>query len=181
MVRPQAPFTMVCPLCGHDDGVVREAVGPGVWRYTCSGGRSHSDPMVWERDAAGAELPQWGGITAELGLYDDLPLCLIAGEPFVEYGIVEHRYSELRPEVFRQLVERYGHTRIAPANFTATSFIALALWRLVEAGVIVQHPGLATGHWTYNGKMFYYALPQGRDDGALLSWKDFAAAHHLEA
>jgi hypothetical protein len=34
MVRPQAPFTMVCPLCGHDDGVVREAVAPGVWRYT---------------------------------------------------------------------------------------------------------------------------------------------------
>jgi hypothetical protein len=172
---------MVCPLCGHDDEVVREPVAPGIWRYTCTGGRSHSDPIVWERDAVGAELPQWGGITAELGLYDDLPFCLTAREPFVEYGIVEHRYAELRPEVFRQLVERYGRTRIAPASFTATSFIALALWRLVEVGLIVQHPGQATGHWTYNGTMYYYALPQEQHDDRMLSWKEYAAAHHLDA
>jgi len=179
VTRPKAPVTMVCPLCGHDDEVERASVAPGVWRYTCSGGRSHSDPLVWERDAGGAELPEWGGITAELGLYDDLPTCLIAGEVFVEYGIVEHRYAELRPDVFRQLLERYGHTRIAPANFTTTAFIALALGRLADAGIVLQRPGPATGHWAYNGSMYYYGLPPGPAEEATLTWADFALSHGL--
>ena len=40
------------------------------------------------------------GKAAELGLYEDLLRCVVPGEPFVEYGIVERRYEELRPEIF---------------------------------------------------------------------------------
>jgi hypothetical protein len=31
------------------------------------------------------------GIAAELGVYDDVFLCLSPGEPWLEHGIVEHR------------------------------------------------------------------------------------------
>ena len=36
-----------------------------------------------------------GGIGAKLGVYDDVFFCLSPGEPWLEHGIVEHRYKEL--------------------------------------------------------------------------------------
>jgi hypothetical protein len=39
----------------------------------------------------------------DLGLYDDLLLCLVPGDPWVEYGVVEHRYKLLRPEIYEAL------------------------------------------------------------------------------
>jgi hypothetical protein len=32
----------------------------------------------------------YSGIAAELGVYDDVFLCLSPGEPWLEHGIVEH-------------------------------------------------------------------------------------------
>src|SRR6266508_5699329 len=48
------------------------------------------------------------GIAAELGVYDDVFLCLSPGEPWLEHGIVEHRYKELRPTAYREMINRWG-------------------------------------------------------------------------
>src|ERR671929_59508 len=46
-----------------------------------------------------------GGIGAKLGVYDDVFLCLSPGEPWLEHGIVEHRYKELSPGVNLRITE----------------------------------------------------------------------------
>jgi hypothetical protein len=38
-----------------------------------------------------------GGIGAKLGVYDEVFLCLSPGEPWLEHGIVEHRYITEHP------------------------------------------------------------------------------------
>lgn len=48
------------------------------------------------------------GIAAELGVYDDVFLCLSPGEPWLEHGIVEHRYKELCPTAYRKMIDRWG-------------------------------------------------------------------------
>jgi hypothetical protein len=51
------------------------------------------------RHRASAEA-RYSGIAAELGVYDDVFLCLSPGEPLLEHGIVEHRYKELCPTAY---------------------------------------------------------------------------------
>ena len=50
-----------------------------------------------------------GGIGAKLGVYDDVFLCLSPGEPWLEHGIVEHRYKELCPAAYLEMIDRWGH------------------------------------------------------------------------
>jgi hypothetical protein len=45
-----------------------------------------------------------GGIGAKLGVYDDVFLCLSPGEPWLEHGIVEHRYKELCPAAYLEMI-----------------------------------------------------------------------------
>ena len=105
------------------------------------------------------------GKAAALGLYEDLLHCLMPGEAFVEYGVVEHRYESLRPEVFQRLVEDYSHTRLGRNKpFTASVFIALVLRRLAERGEVLQTVGQATGPWSHNEVISYWALPPGPED-----------------
>ena len=49
-----------------------------------------------------------GGISAKLGIYDDVFLCLSPGEPWLEHGIVEHRYKELCPAAYLEMIDRVG-------------------------------------------------------------------------
>lgn len=168
--RVLRPARQVCKLCGRDDDVTTKTLAPGLWSYHCAycSFEWHSSTAV-DDGLADAE-----GITAELGLYDDLPKCLVPGEPFVEYGIVEYRYERLRPKVFAQLLERYGHVRIAPKHYTTSVFIAMALGWLRDRGEVLCEWGPATGSWDYNGIISYWALPPGPGDGARTSWLEFA-------
>src|ERR1051325_1017995 len=108
------PARHVCPLCTRDDLIDVVTLGPGLWRYTCSNSKRHRSggPYTWEGTATSRVGEEASGKTEELGLYADLPLCLVSGEAYVEYGIVEYRYSRLRPPIFRQLLDDYGHTRL---------------------------------------------------------------------
>jgi hypothetical protein len=120
--------------------------------------------------------PAMEGKAADLGLYEDLPLCLIANEPFVEYGIVEHRYSEMRPAVYQRLLDDYSHTRIQRYKpYTASVFIASALRKLTDLGDVLYRVGPATGHWAYNEIISYWALPPGpAEETRILAWKEYA-------
>lgn len=145
-----------------------------------------------ERDARGA-APSWPstttttgdveaaeGITAELGVYDDLLECLVPGEPYVEYGIVEHRFSELRPNVYAELLERYGHTRLGPKPYTASAFLGAALGWLRDHDEILIEFAPATGYWSYNGVIAYCALPPGPADGSRRTYASYAEALGLD-
>src|SRR5580698_7716160 len=89
----QLPPAQVCPLDGHDDEV---SVVPGGdsdnWLYVCT---AHTDPYNWTVAIPSASSGGREGVTAELGLYDDLLQCVHTGDPWIEHGIVEYRYSRL--------------------------------------------------------------------------------------
>jgi hypothetical protein len=123
------------------------------------------------------------GKAGAMGLPDDLLRCLVPGEPFVEYGIVEHRYSRRRPKEFEQLVKDYSHTRIQRNKpYTASSFIAGTLERMAARGEVLLSWGPASGHWSYNETISYWALPPGPVDlAAKLTYAEFARAEGFDA
>jgi hypothetical protein len=179
--QPRRPAKPVCSLCGIDDEVTTLFLGDGVYQHTCTG-RWHAEPRVWvETGDSGIDDLALEGYTLEWGLYDDLPRCLLHGEPFVEYGIVEHRYKLLNPARYRFLVDRYSHTCLGPSRYTASAFIASALGRLWRRGDLEADGGPATGYWSYNHGISYWALPGARPGGPQLTWKEFAEQHDLDA
>ncbi len=64
-----------------------------------------------------------GGIGAKLGVYDDVFLCLSPGEPWLEHGIVEHRYKELCPAAYLEMIDRWGHVSQGPRRYSVTAFL----------------------------------------------------------
>ena len=171
------PARQVCPLCGSDDAIEVETLAPGAWRYTCGNERRHGARGPWSwigREVSSPEEDVVEGKAAELGLYDDLPRCLVAGEPFVEYGIVEYRYSKLRPSTYKRLIDDYGHTRQGPKKYTASAFIASALSRLADLSELTFFVGPATGYWSYNSTISYWALAPGPEESARLTYQEFA-------
>lgn len=177
MSRSSRPVRQVCPLCSQDGSITIEPIGPGLWRYTCANRRHPSGSYSWQStitDRLDEEVVE--GKAADLGLYEDLPRCLVPREPFVEYGIVEYRYSELRPSVYQQLIRDYSHTRIERNKpYTASVFIASALGRLADRGELLYRFGPATGHWSYNETISYWALPRGQGgEVSILTWRQFA-------
>ncbi len=180
---PRRPARQVCPLCSRDDRIEIEAIGPALWRYTCWNDRHPRGAYVWQATATErVNQPAMEGKTAELGLYEDLPRCLVQGEAYVEYGVVEHRYGELRPQVYQRLIADYSHTRIERNKpYTASVFIALALGRLADLGDVLYRVGPATGYWTYNEVISYWALPPGPEDADNpVTWERFCELNGLD-
>src|SRR5262249_48087028 len=140
--RAALPARQVCKLCGYDDDVSVQTLAPGAWEFRCT-----TCNYTWpSKTAVDDESAGAAGITAGLGVYDDLLRCLVPGEPFVEYGIIELRYSELRPKIYADLIERYGHTRQGPKHYTVSAFLGGALGRLHDRGDLMMDFAEATGY-----------------------------------
>jgi hypothetical protein len=175
----QLPPAQVCQLCGHDDEV---NVVPGGdhdnWLYVCT---AHEVPYNWTVAIPSASSAGREGVTAELGLYDDLLQCVQSGDPWVEHGIVEYRYSRLNPKVYLgELIPRFGHRAQGPRHFSASALIAKALGQLRNEGLLAWRYDKATGFWDYNGTISYWAtVPPPREDDRL-TWEDFAGSHGLD-
>jgi hypothetical protein len=180
VASPLIPPILVCPDCAHDDDVsVLVAPAGDEWIYTCRYA-GHRTPVDWTKKRV-AEVEAADGIMAELGLYEDLPRCLVSGEPWVEYGIVEHRYKLLRPEVyFGHLLPKYSHTAVGPKSYTLSAFLAHALSRLRALGDIDYRWGKATGYWDYNSQVSYWALVPVPPDEPVVTWSAFATAEGLD-
>jgi hypothetical protein len=171
----QLPPAQVCPLCGHDDVV---SIVPGGdsenWLYVCTG-TTHKDPYNWTVAIPSAFAGGREGVTAELGLYDDLLRCVRAEDPWVEHGIVEYRYSRLNPKVYLgELIPRFGHRAQGPRHFSASALIAKALGQLRNEGLLAWRYGKATGFWAYNGTISYWAIVPPPPDENRLTWEEFA-------
>ena len=64
-----------------------------------------------------------GGIGAKLGVYEDVFLCLSPGEPWLEHRIVEHRYKELFPAAYLEMINRWGHVSQGPRRYSVKAFL----------------------------------------------------------
>lgn len=116
------------------------------------------------------------GIGAELGVYDDVFLCLSPSEPWLEHGVVEHRYKELCPTAYRAMIDRWGHTVQGPRRYSVTAFLTRAWSQLAGEGVLSMQLGPATGLYRHNSNstILYWALPPGPDAQRIRTWAEFA-------
>ena len=111
----------------------------------------------------------------ELGLFEDLPACLISGEPFVEYSVVEHRYENQFPNNFRGITDRHPHRRAElGTDYTASMFIVSALSRLEREGVLLKKFGERLAARQRDGEVSYWALAPTPGDGDDITWEAFA-------
>jgi len=161
-----------CPRCFRADDVGWQRLPDNALLYTCTA-RHDGGPYTW---VASHEAVSGGDLAAD-GVTDELltPLlsCVRPGEPFVEYGIVEYRFSRQFRGLFVAHVRERGHVMVAPSRVTASSVrFGVALARLVRAGDLVSRPGPATGAWRYNAAITYWAAAPaaGRE---MLSWEAF--------
>ena len=120
-------------------------------------------------------IARGGGIGAELGVYDDVFLCLSPGEPWLEHGIVEQRYKELCPAAYLEMIDRWGHVSQGPRRYSVTAFLTRAWSQLARDGMLATKLGPATGLYEHNGSILYWALPPGPEARRIRTWADFAA------
>lgn len=172
----------VCQLCGYDDDVVEfvddedpdqvvlMCEGPSCGRYTW---RPTKRPSA--RDQT-----QRTGIGEQLGVYDDLLVCVGDSREWLEYGIIEHRYKQLNPAAYAAMVQRWGHTAKARTKYSASSFLGSCLAQLGREGLIAYRRAPTTGYWSYLSAAGHAAaLPApAADEG--LSWAEFAEAEGLD-
>jgi hypothetical protein len=143
---------------------------------------------VWQgTDTQVLRADDIGGLAAELGMPNDLLACLKEDEQWVEYGVIEYRYSQMSPANYAELVARYGHTRLHDATttkqtspYTASMYIALTLSRLATNGLLCRHTGTSTGYWNYNSTISYWALPPAPAWEQRLTYEDFARSEGLD-
>lgn len=112
------------------------------------------------------------GFGEELGVYDSLLECVNAGA--AEYGVIEYRFATSERAAYDRLVRRYGHRALAPAKYTASSFLGNALGQLWRERTIGAWMVKATGYWSYNGRIGGYASAGTESSASVLSWEDFA-------
>jgi hypothetical protein len=172
-----------CPMCFSADEVSMQRLPDGLVRYTCADARRHDGhEHVWEltaRQAAGTAGTAAEGVTDEL--LDPLLHCIAVDEPFLEYGIVEHRLSKIRPDLYAAHIRERGHVMLEPSSVTATnSRFVPALVRLRTEGQLIKITGPATGAWSYNGQISYWARP-GAAESNILTWEDFCLTESRES
>jgi hypothetical protein len=167
----------VCPVHTDEDIAGKRINDEGTYEFTCVRRDRHPvpGPYTWMQAPEPPDLQTISGLAAELGLDVELPHAIgqYAGR-WVEYGVVEHTYATANPKDFAALVERYGHTAIAPARYTASAFLAATLGHLSRTGHVLYHPGPATGRWEYNGQISWWAVPPAPDWEDRTSWVDLA-------
>lgn len=160
---------VTCPKCFSADDVSYRRMPDQMVEYVCAG--DHGE-HVWiaSQSAASWTTDAVEGVTDEL--MEPLLQCVVVGEPFVEYGIVEHRLMLARPDLFAAHVRDRGHVMLAPGVATASSVrFAAALGWLARTGELVSRYGPATGAWSYNTQVTYWARPPAPTGD--LSWSAY--------
>lgn len=163
---------IACPTCPGD---MRFEPGDPP-RYVCQqcGAVQQTGPFAVDTGSDGGAEPD--GVIADLGLYEDLMDCVRAGEPWLEYGIIEYRYRLQFPGKFRDLVRERGHRHFPVGNKTTSKLIGQALGILADQGQLAKHTGGAgTGFWKYNDPSHWYARPPAPPLSSLVTWTGFLA------
>jgi len=166
---------VTCPRCFTADDVTYRRLPDKMVQYHCSVGHAGDGEHSWLASLSSASWkPESSdGVTDEL--LDPLFRSVLPGEPFVEYGVVEYRFRLAYPDLFAAHVRDRGHVMIAPAQATASSVrFAATLGRLARRGELVSVYGRATGAWSYNTQVTYWARPPA-PAAAHISWSAFCS------
>lgn len=174
------PPKLECITCEHRDDFVAAMESPDgdEWIYTCTS-PAHESPLSWPSKM---EQPHSGreGICADLGLYEDLEACVLSGEPWVEYGVVEHRYRVLRPATYAKLVEDYHHAAHHDRRYTVSSLLVGVLGQLRKEGILASQVGKPTGFWAKHlGIVSFWSRSPAPPEDSTLTWATYAAGEEL--
>lgn len=163
-----------CPFHADDDVAGQPLGADGGFVFTCPRLKGHptAGTYSWYVAPEPPDLPGLSGLAEELGLAVELPAA-IATYPgqWVEFGLVEAAYAAANPKDFASLVARYGHTAVKPTQYSASAFLAATLGRLSAHGDVLFHQGPATGRWSYNGQISWWALSPEPDWTSRTSWE----------
>ncbi len=97
-----------------------------------------------------------------IGLYESLLGAVSVSAGWVEYGLLEYRFSQARPEGVHELVKTYGHTNLGPKRYTASNLLDGCLGRFSSSRrQLLYRTAPSTGYWSYNNPGSYYAMPTG--------------------
>ncbi len=162
-----------CPACFSADDVSYQRLPDQQVAYYCV--RKHEDgkPREWVRplDTTTNSWSAAEGVTDEL--LEPMLSCVSPDDPLLEFGVVEYRFRQRYPDLFRAHVAERGHVLVGRTQTTASAVrFGVALGRLARAGDLAYIYGPATGAWSYNGRVAYWSRPpaEGR---AILSWEQF--------
>ena len=165
-----------CPRCWQADEVTAaRAVDGAGFLYTCQLTSRHPDrlPHVWQQDPALPEDSWSSGDGILDDLYDPLLAVFVPGEPYIEYGIIEERLRATAHAVFAGHVHDAGHVALGAIRNTASNRIGMALGLLGARGKIVCRRAPATGGWSYNREVGFWALPPAEVGRPMLTWADY--------
>lgn len=166
---------ITCPKCFSADDVLPPRRLPDqLLLYRCTNEQAHGDyEWVTTRHAVQPPEEVQDGVTDEL--LEPLNHCVLADEPFVEYGIVEHRLRTRFPELFAAHVAEQGHSMFGSRAYTASSVrFGVALGRLERLGELVSQYGPATGAWHHNGQVTYWTRTPPTDMRRK-TWSEYCA------
>jgi hypothetical protein len=167
---------VTCPVCFTADDVSYQRLPDKQVAYFCAGRHPDGRPHEWIRDADAAS----SGWAAAEGVTDELlePFlkCVEPDDGLLEYGIVEYRFRQRYPELFRAHLADRGHVMLAPQRVTASSVrFGMALSRLARLGDLSYEYGPATGAWSYNSRISYWSRPPATGRPRI-SWAEFCAS-----
>lgn len=163
----------VCPFHSDEDVSGTPTGNDGSVVFRCDLSRGHPEPgsYSWVQSPEPPDQRGIGGLAEALRLDIELPSALARyPNQWVEYGVLEAAYAASNPADFGELVQRYGHTAIEATRYSASAYLSFTLGRLSTGGSILFHVGPATGRWSYNGQIFWWALPPAPSWTDRVSW-----------
>ncbi len=177
---------LTCPRCFTFDDVTYLHAPEGGFLYTCTNTGKHHGDGVWQwvadpNDPTNTKSKSKTATTAVMGagegktndLLDPFTTILqnLPHGVFYEHGVLEYELRCQYPDLFGHHVAENGHVLLGPGKFTASSTrFAAALMRLERAGVVVHMLGTATGAWSYNSGVSYWALIPAPATTNTLTW-----------
>lgn len=164
-----------CPVHTDEDILGTRFDDNGTYVFTCDRTTGHPVPGPYTWMQAPEPPDQFGvsGLAEELRLDIELPAAMAQYAGYwIEYGVLEAAYATANPHDFATLVDRYGHTAIKATRYSASAFIASTLGHLSRSGHVLFHGGPATGRWSYNGQISWWALAPEPEWKRRTSWAD---------
>lgn len=165
-----------CPFHADEDIEGTFVSGDVGYAFACDrSGHPEQGSYTWTVAPEAPESLSMSGLAAELNLWVNLTY-VVSAYPgrWVEYGVIERAYAAAHPADWSLLVERFGHTAIASKGYTVSTYLAKALGSLASQGAVAYHDGKATGRWSYNPQISWWAaFPEPEWMPAnQLSWAD---------
>jgi hypothetical protein len=163
----------VCPMHADEDVVGHAFDVQGTYVFTCHRRTGHvvPGPYTWMQAPEPPDEPGLSGLAEDLRLDLELPAAISTypGQ-WIEFGVLEAAYAAANQADFAFLVNRYGHTAIKATRYSASAFLASTLGHLSRSGHVLFHAGPATGRWSYNGQISWWALAPEPDWERRTSW-----------